>query len=184
MAKADFSKGVSVILEGTTNWAQLTEASGPNKFSEKYQVDLTLNESSAKQLEGLKILEFLNLKREDGSLKYEKPTIRLKTNNPPTIYDTSKTLYTGFIGNDSVMRVRALIKSWEMMGKKGLTCYFNQGVLLQLNTLDLTDDSELWEGVEVTEMTSQQQEAVDAANAPAPAPAAAEAVEEDSDLPF
>ena len=29
------------------------------------------------------------------------------------------------------MRVAGLIKSWEYMSKKGLACYFNQGVVLE-----------------------------------------------------
>ena len=74
MAKLDFAKGVSAVLTGTTNWAQLTEQSGPNKFSEKYQVELTLDAASIKTLEGMKVLSHLEIKRQDGSKKYEQPT--------------------------------------------------------------------------------------------------------------
>lgn len=70
MSKIDFSKGVTIVVSGTANWAQLTERSGPNKLSEKYQVELTLDDASKKELESMKILDHVNIKRQDGSLKY------------------------------------------------------------------------------------------------------------------
>ena len=90
MAKLDFAKGVSAVLTGTTNWARLTEKSGPDRLSEKYQVDLTLDAESIKTLEGMKILSFLEPKRKDGSKKYENPLVRLKTNQVPELFDTAR----------------------------------------------------------------------------------------------
>ena len=79
MSKPDFATGVRVILSGTTTWAQLTPTSGPNQFSEKYQVDLTLDDQSVKEIESLGVSDFLNIKDQEGVLRYEKLTIRIKT---------------------------------------------------------------------------------------------------------
>lgn len=179
MAKLDFAKGVSAVLTGTTNWAQLTEKSGPNKMSGKYQVELTLDAESIKTLEGMKILSHLEIKRQDGSKKYDLPTVRLKTNNPPQLWDTAKMPFDGLIGNGSTLRAKTFIKSWEMAGKKGLTAYINKGVVLSLNDVDGADDDDLWEDVELTAPVTAEQASVDPYEG-----AAAKDVVEDDDLPF
>lgn len=180
MAKLDFAKGVAVVLTGKTNWAQLTEKSGPNKMSGKYQVELTIDDESIKTLESMKILSHLNIKRQDGSLKYEHPTVRLKTNNPPQLWDTSKQPFNDLIGNGTTLRTKAFIKSWEMAGKKGLTAYINKGIILSLNDVDGADDDDLWEDVEV----SAAQVAVPTDHKPNVATASEAFDEEDDDLPF
>lgn len=164
----DFAKGVSVVLTGTTNWARLTEKAGPDQMSGKYSVELTLDAQSKDLLSGMKILDHVNVKRQDGTFKYEQPTVRLKTMSLPTIWDTQKNVFTDLIGNGSTMRVKATIKSYEMAGKKGLTCYINKGVVLNLVDMEVNpeDDAALFEGVVA-----------------APAPSAA-AAESDDDLPF
>ena len=53
-----------MIVSGTANWAQLTERSGVNKLSEKYQVELTLDDASKKELQAMKILDHVNIKRQ------------------------------------------------------------------------------------------------------------------------
>ena len=181
MAKLDFAKGVSAVLTGTTNWAQLTEQSGPNKFSEKYQVELTLDAASIKTLESMKILSHLEIKRQDGSKKYEEPTIRLKTNQPPQLFDTARMPFNGNIGNGSTLRAKAFIKSWEMAGKKGLTAYINKGVILALNDIDVADDDELWQDVELTEPVSASEASVPGTK---PQVSTASPVVEEDDLPF
>jgi hypothetical protein len=183
MAKLDFAKGVSAVLTGTTNWAQLTEKSGPNKMSGKYQVELTLDAESIKTLESMKILDHVNIKRQDGSLKYEKPTVRLKTNNPPQLWDTSKMPFDGLIGNGTTLRAKAFIKSWEMAGKKGLTAYINKGIILSLNDVDGADDDDLWEDVKVAPL-QEGQGAVPGASVDVATASQAFATEEDDDLPF
>tara|TARA_R110000782_G_scaffold264675_1_gene357963 strand:+ start:1655 stop:2164 length:510 start_codon:yes stop_codon:yes gene_type:complete len=131
MSKPDFANGVRTILSGTTTWAQLTPTSGPNQFSEKYQVDLTLDAKSVKEIESLGVADFLNIKDQEGVAKYDTLTVRIKTNKPPQVFDRNKAVFDDYIHNGSVMRVAALIKAWEYMSKKGLTCYFNQGVVLE-----------------------------------------------------
>lgn len=164
----DFAKGVSVVLTGTTNWARLTEKAGPDQMSGKYSVELTLDAQSKDLLSGMKILDHVNVKRQDGTFKYEQPTVRLKTMSLPTIWDSQKNVFTDLIGNGSTMRVKATIKSYEMAGKKGLTCYINKGVVLNLVDMEANpeDDAALFEGVVA-----------------APAPSAV-AAESDDDLPF
>jgi hypothetical protein len=183
MVKLDFAKGVSTVLTGTTNWAQLTEKSGPNKMSGKYQVELTLDAESIKTLESMRILDHLNIKRQDGTLKYEKPTVRLKTNNAPQLWDTSKMPFDGLIGNGTTLRAKAFIKSWEMAGKKGLTAYINKGIILSLNDVDGADDDDLWEDVKV-EQLQEGQSAVPGTSIDVATASQAFAEEEDDDLPF
>lgn len=163
----DFAKGVSVVLTGTTNWARLTEKAGPDQMSGKYSVELTLDAASKDLLSGMKILDHVNIKRQDGTYKYEEPTVRLKTVSLPTIWDSQKNVFKDLIGNGSTMRVKATIKSYEMAGKKGLTCYINKGVVLNLVDMDMNteDDDALFAGIEV------------------PAPATNN-VQSDDDLPF
>ena len=147
MSKIDFSKGVSMIVSGTANWAQLTERSGVNKLSEKYQVELTLDDASKKELQAMKILDHVNIKRQDGSLKYEEMTMRLKSKNAPRVYDLNKQIFNELIGNGSKLRCQILIKSYEMAGKKGLTCYVNKVLVLELNDADHIDDTAFWADV-------------------------------------
>lgn len=147
MSKIDFSKGVSIIVSGTANWAQLTERSGVNKLSEKYQVELTLDDASKKELQAMKVLDHVNIKRQDGSLKYEQHTMRLKSKNAPKVYDLNKQIFNDLIGNGSKLRCQILIKSYEMAGKKGLTCYVNKVLVLELNDADHIDDTAFWADV-------------------------------------
>lgn len=182
MAKLDFAKGVSAVLTGTTNWARLTEKSGPDRLSEKYQVDLTLDAESIKTLESMKILSFLEAKRKDGSKKYEHPTVRLKTNQVPELFDTARLPFNDFIGNGSELRARVFIKSWEMAGKKGLTAYINKGIVLSLVDYDSNDD-DLWEDVELTAPVTASQASVPGTSTPQVS-TAPEVTEEDDDLPF
>lgn len=131
MNKPDFVVGHRIIVGGTTNWAQLTTASGPSKFSEKYQVDLTLDATSAEEMKKLAIDQFINIKNQEGEFKYPDLTIRFKSKGLPQIFDRNKVAFDDLINNGSVMRIAGIIKSWEMAGKKGLTCYINQGVVLE-----------------------------------------------------
>ena len=148
MSKPDFANGHRVILGGTVQWAQLTPTSGPNKFSEKYQVELILDEKSRKEIEDLKIADFVNIKTQEGETKYETLAVRLKSQKPPQIFDRNKAVFDDYINNGSKMRVQAFIKSWEMAGRKGLTCYINQGVVLEAaERQDGGPDDKLFEGL-------------------------------------
>lgn len=175
MSNIDFNKGVTIVVSGTANWAQLTERSGPNKLSEKYQVELTLDDASKKQLQSMKILDHVNIKRQDGSLKYESHTMRLKSKNPPKCYDLNKQEFNDLIGNGSKLRVQATIKAYEMAGKKGLTCYANKVLVLELNDADLIDDTAFWS--DLPDPTPEQ------ISTPATADQKV-AFESDDDLPF
>lgn len=158
MSKFDFAKGVSMIVSGTANWANLTERSGPNKLSEKYMVELTLDDSSVQELTSMKIIDHVNIKRQDGTLKYEKPTMRLKSKNAPRVYDLKKDIFNDLIGNGSKLRCQITIKSYELGGKKGLTCYINKALILELLDVDQVDDSAFWADIpsELTQNVSNE----------------------------
>jgi len=150
MNKPDFQKGVRVILSGTTNWAQLTPKSGPNKMSGKFQCDLLLDDASVKELDSLGITKHIVIKNAEGAPKYDVPAVRLKANNPPTMFDTSKQTFDDYINNGSTLRCACLIKAWEMAGKKGLSAYINQGVVLSLSERGESPATDaLFEGVVV-----------------------------------
>ena len=155
MNKPDFQKGVRVIISGTTQWAQLTPKSGPNKMSDKYQADLMLDDASQKELESLGVLKFVTIKNAEGQEKYDVPAIRIKANNPPTMFTTSKETFDDYINNGSTLRAACLIKAWEMLGKKGLSTYINQGVVLSLSERGESPATDaLFEGVQVTAQTT------------------------------
>ena len=181
MSKIDFSKGVTIVVSGTANWAQLTERSGPNKLSEKYQVELTLDDASKKELESMKILDHVNIKRQDGSLKYEQHTMRLKSKNTPKVYDLNKQIFNDLIGNGSKLRIQATIKSWEMAGKKGLTCYANKVLVLELLDSEQVDDNAFWS--DLPELTPEQASAPPTATTASASDAFDNNVSDD-DLPF
>lgn len=147
-----------MIVSGTANWANLTERSGPNKLSEKYMVELTLDDSSVQELTSMKIIDHVNIKRQDGTLKYEKPTMRLKSKNAPRVYDLKKDIFNDLIGNGSKLRCQITIKSYELGGKKGLTCYINKALILELLDVDQVDDSAFWADIpsELTQNVSNE----------------------------
>jgi hypothetical protein len=159
MNKPDFQKGVRVILSGTTNWAQLTPTSGPNKMSGKFQTDLLLDDASVKELDSLGITKHVVIKNQEGQPKYDVPAVRLKANNPPTMFDTSKQTFDDYINNGSTIRAACLIKAWEKAGKKGLSVYINQGVVLSVSERgDSPATDALFEGVQTTPATSSSNE--------------------------
>jgi|TARA_B110000093_G_scaffold156505_1_gene174180 hypothetical protein len=133
----NFQEGVALTVSGVTNWASITISSGPNKLSEKYQVEITLDQESLEKLKALTkdfdILDFLNIKNQEGELRYSEPTVRCKTNKLPTVWGPDKQPFTGFINNGSFIAARIFIKSWEMGGKKGLTAYLNEAAVLNLS---------------------------------------------------
>jgi len=158
MNKPDFQKGVRVIISGTTQWAQLTPKSGPNKMSDKYQADLMLDDASQKELESLGVMKFVQIKNAQGENKYDVPAVRISAKNPPTMFDTSKQTFDDYINNGSVIRAACLIKAWEMAGKKGLSVYINQGVVLSLSDRgDSNATDALFAGVQTTAPTTNNQ---------------------------
>jgi len=130
------------------------------------------------------MLSFLEITRQDGNKKYEEPTIRLDTVKVPDIYDTSRMPFNGLIGNGSILRAKAFIKSYEFMGKKGLKAYINKGIVLSLNDFNsAADDDDLWEDVKVAPL-QEGQGAVPGASVDVATASEAFATEEDDDLPF
>ena len=132
MNKPDFQKGVRVILAGTAQWAQLTPKSGPNKMANKYQCDLMLDEASVAQLEALGAYKFVQIKGVDGKPKYEVPAVRIKANNPPNVFDTHKATFDDYINNGSTLKVNCIVKAYEYNGKKGLSVWVNDVIVLTL----------------------------------------------------
>ena len=73
MANVDFAKGHGTILSGSVKYARLTNESGPDGMSEKYECDLYLDSASVKQLTDLKILDHVRAKDPQGNFKHEEP---------------------------------------------------------------------------------------------------------------
>ena len=80
---SNFKDGVSVILAGTAKWAKVTEATGPNDLSEKYQLDLYLDDASEKTLRGVGADSII---KDKGEGLY----ITAKSKLLPKVYDSSR----------------------------------------------------------------------------------------------
>jgi len=132
----NFQEGCALSISGSAMWANITQDSGKNKLSQKYQVEITLDQESLVKLKALTqdfdILDFLNVKNKEGKFRYEKPTVRCKTNNLPPVWGPDKQPFTGYINNGSFIAARIFIKSYEMNGQKGLTAYLNEAAVLNL----------------------------------------------------
>lgn len=140
---SNFKDGVSVILAGTTKWAKVTEATGPNDLSEKYQLDLYLDDASEKTLRGMGAESIL---KDKGEGVY----ITAKSKLLPKVFDANRQAFTGHIGNGSLLRVKVLIKEWEALKKKGITAYLNGIVIVKLEEYNSLGDDALFEGLEPT----------------------------------
>ena len=153
--KPDFQKGVRAILSGTAQWAQLTPKSGPNKMAGKYQCDLMIDETSLKLLESIGAYKFVQIKGVDGQPKYEVPAVRIKANNPPNVFDTHKATFDDYINNGSVLKTNCIVKAYEYNGKKGLSVWVNDVIVLNLAERGEGGGtpSDFFEGVKPTEPT-------------------------------
>ena len=140
---SNFKDGVSVILAGTTKWAKVTEATGPNDLSEKYQLDLYLDDASEKTLRGMGADSIL---KDKGEGVY----ITAKSKLLPKVFDANRQAFTGHIGNGSLVRVKVLVKEWEALKKKGITAYLNGIVIVKLEEYNSLGDDALFEGLEPT----------------------------------
>jgi len=138
---SNFKDGVSAILAGTTKWAKVTEATGPNDLSEKYQLDLYLDKASEESLRGMGAESIL---KDKGEGVY----ITAKSKLLPKVYDTNRQVFTGHIGNGSLLRVKVLIKEWEALKKKGITAYLNGVVIVKLEEYNNLNDDALFQGLD------------------------------------
>jgi hypothetical protein len=138
---SNFKDGVSAIVAGTAKWAKVTEATGPNELSEKYQIDVYLDEASEKTIRGMKADSILKDKGEGVYLTAKSKLL-------PKVFDASRQPFTGRIGNGSLVRVKVLIKEWEALKKKGITAYLNGIVIVKLEEYSSLADDALFEGLE------------------------------------
>lgn len=141
---SNFKDGVSVILAGTAKWAKVTEATGPNDLSEKYQLDLYLDDASEKTLRGVGADSII---KDKGEGLY----ITAKSKLIPKVFDANRQEFAGHIGNGSLVRVKVLVKEWEALNKKGITAYLNGVVIVKLEEYNSLGDDALFEGLEPTQ---------------------------------
>ena len=138
---SNFKEGVSAILAGTSKWAKVTEATGPNELSEKYQLDVYLDDASKKSIERLGAEAIL---KDKGEGTY----ITAKSKMLPKVFGADRQVFTGRVGNGSLVRVKVLIKEWEALKKKGITAYLNGLVIVKLEDYNNIADDALFEGLE------------------------------------
>lgn len=139
---SDFKEGVVVVIDGTAKWARLTEESGPNEMSQKYQLDLYLSPESLKKLEEIMAQEIIKDKGE-GEGAY----ITAKSTKLPRVYTADRQPFTGLIGNGSLVRAKVLVKEYEFKKKTGITAYLNGLVITKLEKYSGADDAELFDGL-------------------------------------
>lgn len=140
---SDFKEGVVVVIDGTAKWARLTEESGPNEMSQKYQLDLYPTPESLKKLEEIMAQEIIKDKGEgDGAY------ITAKSTKLPRVYTADRQPFTGLIGNGSQVRAKVLVKEYEFKKKTGITAYLNGLVITKLEQFNGANDAELFAGLE------------------------------------
>ena len=138
---SDFKEGVVVVIDGTAKWARLTEESGPNEMSQKFQLDLYLSPDSLKKLEEIMAQEII---KDKGEGAY----ITAKSTKLPRVYTADRMPFTGLIGNGSQVSAKVLVKEYEFKKKTGITAYLNGLVITKLEQYNGADDAELFQGLE------------------------------------
>jgi hypothetical protein len=121
------SKRETVIVEGVVFYANVLK---PNPRTEKYSVDLVVDDETATKLEGLGLKSAI---RRDGSAvkhgelsgKVFRITQKTMTSDgramtPPLVVDSQNNPVTEIIGNGSKIRVKANVYEWAFQGKKGV----------------------------------------------------------------
>jgi hypothetical protein len=74
--------------------------------------------------------------------------ITAKSKLLPKVYDANRQVFTGHIGNGSLLRVKVLIKEWEALKKKGITAYLNGVVIVKLEEYNNLNDDALFQGLD------------------------------------
>lgn len=184
MAKVDFAKGHGTILSGSVKYARLTNESGPNTMSEKYESELYLDDASVKQLTDLKILDHVRAKTQTGEFKHDVPVVKIKSLNVPKAYLANRQMFDGLIGDGSEIRANVWIKTWQHQGRKGLSIWLSAFVITKLVEYQMNDADALFEGLEDLGDVTPEQIAVPTPGKPQVASVTEAFEESDDDLPF
>lgn len=129
--KQKVNKNMSNTIKGECMWAHVQT---PNtRFEPRWSIDVTLDKESAEQLEaqGLDVREddrglFFCFKRKcEGKNNTQKPK--------PVVVDAKKNIYTGEIGNGSIVKVQYRPYAWSFGGKKGVGADLIAVQVLELN---------------------------------------------------
>jgi hypothetical protein len=153
MTKPDFIKGHQMFVNGKAVWAKVTNATGPNDMSQKFQLDLELDEASLAEIQsfGPRVFEAVvktTRKAKDSDARVEcTPFITPKSNNLPRVFGANRLPYDGPIGNGSDVRCQIIIKVFEYKGKKGLTVYLNAVVVVNLVEYSNINEDALFDGL-------------------------------------
>ena len=153
MTKPDFTKGHQMFVNGKAVWAKVTNATGPNDMSNKFQLDLELDDASLAEIQsfGPRVFEAIvktTRKAKDSDARVEcTPFITPKSQNPPRVFGANRLPYDGPVGNGSDVRCQIIIKVFEYKGKKGLTVYLNAVVVVNLVEYSNINEDALFEGL-------------------------------------
>lgn len=184
MAKVDFAKGHGTILSGSVKYARLTNESGMNSMSNKYEAELYLDSASVKQLTDLKILDHVRAKTQTGEFKHEQPVVKIKSINVPKAYLPNRQIFDGLIGDGSEIRANVWIKKWEHQGRKGLSVWVSAFVITNLVEYQMNEADALFEGLEDLGDVTAEQVAVPSNKPNVATASASDAFASDDDLPF
>ena len=125
---------MALLKEVRCRWASVVE---PNtKFEPTWEIEAELNDQQAamfadagvrlKEDDGIKLLRF---KRKVEGNKKGGGTYR---NEPPKVVDASKQEFDKLIGNGSLVNIAYDLRSWEMMGNKGVKADLKAVQVLEL----------------------------------------------------
>lgn len=134
----------SFIIEGKLFWACVHKV---NSYSGKYQVDVSIDDKTAKKLQGLGVTIKQESEQEDtkhvGTVNDRKTFVTVKRNtdttegkplNPPVVIDAKKqpVPMSVLLGNGTKAKVKVNPYEWKFKNKKGISLGFSVVQVLDL----------------------------------------------------
>lgn len=107
------------VIRGKAFWAHVTE---PNKLSGKFQMDLSVDDETAKLLESKGIDTKTNDKDDEGKPENHRGNyVTLKSEYPPKLYDSKRNEITKktLVGNGSEVNVATHVYDWKFFSDSG-----------------------------------------------------------------
>lgn len=150
-------KHEKLIIEGTALWAKLHKPSAPGDYKQMYEIDIVVDDETAKTLhaKGIKIGRAKNLESIPEEL-HGKPTVKAKSNymkadgttNGPirTVDSTGKNKVTADVGNGSTVRVATTLVPYNRSGNTGIFVALN--AVQVINLIEYSGGSDLFDAVD------------------------------------
>lgn len=157
-------------ISGKAFWAHVTEV---NKLSQKFQMDLSIDEETAKALEAKGVEIKTNDRDDEGKPENHRGKyVTLKSEYPPKLFDAKKNEITKktLVGNGSVINVATHVYDWKFGRDTGTSLGLDAIQLVELveykdSMGDLFDETD---GYEESEASSEEDVCDDASESRTP----------------